>query len=209
MGRGRPRGFDRDTALDRAMRLFWAKGYQDTSIADLTEQLQIGSPSLYGAFGSKADLFREAADRYQAGDGGWPGVELAAATTARDGIERLLRANVEVFTRRGGPRGCLLTRAMLTCPPEDAEVRAYLDRSRRDRLAALRSRLGMATEAGEPLPSNDVDTLAQHYDALIQGLAVRALEGASRAALQRTVDLTMAAWDALAAASDTGTADRR
>ncbi|RIQ32506.1 TetR/AcrR family transcriptional regulator [Jiangella rhizosphaerae] len=199
MGRGRPRGFDRDEALDRAMRLFWTRGYQDTSIADLTEHLGIGSPSLYAAFGSKASLFCAAADRYQAADGGRPGAALAEAPTARAGVEALLRENVALFTKRGGPRGCLLTRATLSCPPSDTTVVAYLERSRRDRLAALRARLRTAEAAGEPLPSDDIDTLAQYYDAQVQGLAVRALEGATRPALLRTVDLTMAAWDALSA----------
>ncbi|TDD69314.1 TetR/AcrR family transcriptional regulator [Jiangella aurantiaca] len=197
MGRGRPRQFDRDEALDRAMRLFWTRGYQDTSIADLTDVLGIGSPSLYAAFGSKASLFRAAADRYEAGEGGRPFAALAAAPTARDGVEALLRGNVALFTKRGGPRGCLLTRATLSCPPSDTTVVAYLQRSRRDRLAALRTRLQTAAAAGEPLPSDDVDALAQYYDAQVQGLAVRALEGATRPALLRTVDLTMAAWDAL------------
>lgn len=199
MGRGRPRQFDRDAALDDAMRLFWTRGYQDTSITHLTEHLGIGSPSLYAAFGSKAALFCEAADRYQAREGGRPGVALSAAPTARGGIEALLRENVALFTRRGGPRGCLLTRATLSCPPSDTAVAGYLERSRRERLAALRSRFRAATAAGEPLPSDDHDTLAQHYDAQVQGLAVRALEGASRPALLRTVDLTMTAWDALVA----------
>lgn len=199
MGRGRPRGFDRDVALDRAMRLFWTRGYQDTSIADLTDVLGIGSPSLYAAFGSKASLFCMAADRYQDGDGGRPGVALTEAPTARGGVEALLRENVTLFTKRGGPRGCLLTRATLSCPPTDTTVVAYLERSRRDRLTVLRTRLRTAAEAGEPLPSDDVDTVAMYYDAQVQGLAVRALEGATRPALLRTVDLTMAGWDALTA----------
>jgi len=197
MARGRPRQFDRDAALDGAMRLFWTRGYQDTSISDLTVHLGIGSPSLYAAFGSKASLFCEAADRYQARDGGRPGAALEAAASARAGVEALLRENVTLFTRRGGPRGCLLTRATLSCPPSDTAVVHYLERSRRERLAALQARFRAAMAAGEPLPSDDHDTLAQHYDAQVQGLAVRALEGATRRTLLGTVDLTMTAWDAM------------
>lgn len=197
MARGRPRQFDRDAALDDAMRLFWTRGYQDTSISDLTLLLGIGSPSLYAAFGSKAALFCEAADRYQAREGGRPFVELAAATTARDGVAALLRENVTLFTKRGGPRGCLLTRATLSCPPSDTTVVAYLERSRRERLTALRTRFSTAAAADESLPPGDHDTLAQHYDAQVQGLAVRALEGATRRSLLGTVDLTMTAWDAM------------
>lgn len=95
------------------------------------------------------------------------------------------------------PAGCLLTRATLSCPPSGTAVTGYLDRSRRDRVAAMRKRFATAADDGEPLPSDDHDTLALHYDAPVQSLAVRAMEGATRPALLRTVDLTMTAWDAL------------
>jgi len=200
MTRGRPRQFDRDQALVQAMDLFWRRGYQDTSIGALTECMGIASPSLYAAFGSKAALFREAADRYQAGEAARPARELEADGTAREAVERMLRANVELFTRRGGPRGCLLTRAVVTCPTEERDVRRYLDRSSRERVGSLERRLERAQAAGEALPSDDVAALAQLYDALVQGCAIRATEGASRQALQRAVDVAMAAWDGMAVA---------
>jgi AcrR family transcriptional regulator len=121
---------------------------------------------------------------------------MAAAPDAREGVERLLRSNVALFTRRGGPRGCMLTRATLSCPPGDAEVRSYLERSRRQRLQQLEGRLRRGVQAGERLPAADPSVLAQHYDALVQGLAVRALEGTPRRALDEAVDFAMAAWDA-------------
>jgi AcrR family transcriptional regulator len=196
--RGRPRQFDRDAALDRAVDLFWRRGYQDTSIAELTEHLGIASPSLYAAFGSKAALFCEAADRYQEADGARPGAEMDAAPTARDGIERLLRGNADLFTRPSGPRGCLLTRATLSCPAGDAAVRSYLERSRRQRLGQIEARLHRGSEAGERLPAAGPRPLARYYDTVVQGLAVAALEGTPRAALHATADLALATWDALA-----------
>lgn len=195
MAAGRPREFDRDEALGRAMELFWRKGYQDTSIADLTEHLGIGSPSLYAAFGSKAELFCEAADRYQRADGGVPYDELEAASTARQGVEALLRGNVALFTRRGRARGCLLTRARLSCPDDEAVVERYLQVSRRQRLQVLRSRLERAIEAGESIPGGDPRTTAVLYDALVQGLAVSAIEGGSRRELDAAVDVALAGWD--------------
>jgi AcrR family transcriptional regulator len=197
MPRGRPRQFDRDTALMRAMDLFWQRGYQDTSIAELTEHLGIGSPSLYAAFGSKSALFCEAADLYQSADGARPGVQMDDAATARDGIERLLRANVDLFTRPAGPRGCLLTRATLSCPAGDATVQSYLEGARQQRLRQIEDRLRRGVEAGERLPAADPRVLAHHYDTLVQGLAVTAMEGTSRKALHETVDFAMSAWDAI------------
>ena len=64
--RGRPRAFDMDKALDAALDLFWRKGYEGTSIADLTKAMGINPPSLYAAFGGKETLFHQALDRYEA-----------------------------------------------------------------------------------------------------------------------------------------------
>lgn len=201
MARGRPREFDRDDALRRAMELFWRRGYQDTSISALTAEMGIVSPSLYAAFGSKAGLFREAADRYRSDEGAGPGLELEAAACARDAIERMLRANIDLFTRRGGPRGCLLTRAITTCPVEDETVRRYLERASGERVDVLERRLRRARDEGERLPDQDIGALATHYDALVQGLAVRAFEGTSARILHRSVDVAMRAWDAMVGSS--------
>src|ERR671919_2398814 len=104
--RGRPRSFERDTALRRAMEVFWAKGFDGASMADLTGAMGINSPSLYAAFGSKEDLFREAVALYGATEGTeiWSGLQ--EAPTARAAVERFLRVSAESFTRPGKPRGC-------------------------------------------------------------------------------------------------------
>jgi AcrR family transcriptional regulator len=183
------------------MELFWRKGYQDTTITDLTEHLGIGSPSLYAAFGSKSELFREVADRYQLADAAPPLAALETADTARDAIEGVLRGNAALFTRRGRPRGCLLTRARLTVPEDEAALLEYLERTRRERLSAISDRLERAAAAGERLPGGDLRAVAAHYDALIQGLAVAAIEGGSRRDLAAVVDVAMTAWDASVAAA--------
>jgi AcrR family transcriptional regulator len=194
MSRGRPREFDRDDALRRAMLVFWQRGYQDTSISALTEELGIASTSLYAAFGSKAALFCQAADLYQAEDAALPTRELDGGTTARESIERMLRANADMFTRRGGPRGCLLTLAASTGSGAGTTVRRYIERSCRERLRNIERRLVRADEAGEVLPATPIE-LAELYDALVQGMAVRAHEGATRRSLHRTVDLAMRTWE--------------
>jgi len=181
------------------MDLFWRRGYQGTSMAALTEAMGIGSPSLYAAFGSKAELFCEAADLYERQTGARPAQELAAAASAREGFERMVRANVELFTRPDGPRGCLLTRAVSTCPPDDAEVIRYLERSGQERLRALEERLLQALADGEGLPADDVRPLAGLFDSVVQGLAVKAHEGDSADDLNGVVDTAMSAWDALLA----------
>jgi AcrR family transcriptional regulator len=196
MTRGRPRKFDRDVALHRALDVFWERGYQGTSISALTDAMGIGSPSLYAAFGSKADLFREATELYLAEDGAEPARLLEAGETARSSVEAMLRADADLFTRDGEPSGCMLTRAVSTCPDDDDEdVRACLAHSVEQRLGEIEARLERGAAEGETLPCAEVRALAEYVDTIVQGMAVRAIEGASRQSLHRIVGLAMLTWD--------------
>src|ERR1700674_4986058 len=95
--KGRPRAFDVDQALDRALHLFWRKGYEGTSLSDLTRAMGINRPSLYAAFGDKETLFRKALDRYVEGPDAYLG-EALKQPTARAVTERLLRGTAELLT---------------------------------------------------------------------------------------------------------------
>jgi TetR/AcrR family transcriptional regulator, copper-responsive repressor len=196
MPRGRPRTFDRDLALRRALDVFWERGYQGASIAALTEAMGIAAPSLYAAFGSKAELFREATRLYLADDGAEPTRVLEAGETARSSVEALLRAEADLFTREEGPAGCMLTRAVGTCDDEDPDVKACLDETVEQRIRDIEQRLERGAAEGEALPCEQVCELAEYLDAVVQGMAVRAMEGASRASLHRIVDMAMRTWPA-------------
>ena len=196
MARGRPREFDRDKALRDALCVFWDRGYQGASISNLTAAMGIGTPSLYAAFGSKAKLFQEASDLYLAEDAGEPTRLLAAGETARAAVEAMLRSNADLFTRAGEPAGCMLTRAVSTCPEDDVEIRDYLDASVEQRIRDIEARLERGAAEGEALPCLEVRALAEFFDAVVEGMAVRSIEGASRQSLHRIVDLTMRVWDA-------------
>src|SRR5262252_1533238 len=103
--RGRPRAFDIDDALDRALEVFWRKGYEGASLPDLTKAMGINRPSLYAAFGNKEALFRRAIERYVEG----PGCHVREAIdepTARKVVERLLRGSIDLITDVRKPRGC-------------------------------------------------------------------------------------------------------
>ena len=84
--RGRPRRFDRQAALERAMEVFWERGYQAASMTDLTEAMGINSPSLYAAFGSKEELYREAIGHFAATESDAILAPLLEAATARAGL---------------------------------------------------------------------------------------------------------------------------
>ena len=110
---GRPREFDVELALDKALDVFWRNGYEGASIADLTAAMGINPPSLYAAFGNKAGLFRRALDRYaELRTRFWH--EAEEATTARGMVEHLLRKSADFLTEKCNPPGCMLVRSALS-----------------------------------------------------------------------------------------------
>src|SRR5215212_2825673 len=114
MPRGRPRTFNPDKALDRALNVFWKKGYEGASLPDLTKAMGISRPSLYAAFGNKEALFRKAVERYARGPAGYAR-EALDLPTARAVVERLLRGGTCVSTNPKNPRGCFMVQGALTC----------------------------------------------------------------------------------------------
>src|SRR5438876_317753 len=115
--RGRPREFDPEKALDRALKVFWKKGYEGASLPELTRAMGINRPSLYAAFGNKEALFRKAMKRYAEGPASYVRRALEA-TTARRVFERLLEGGIDMVTRPGQPRGCLAVQGALACGEE-------------------------------------------------------------------------------------------
>jgi AcrR family transcriptional regulator len=191
--RGRPREFDVDQALDRALLVFWRNGYEGTTLADLTRAMGINRPSLYAAFGSKEELFRKALDRYAEG----PAACLRKALdepTARAVARRLLDAAIEVVTDRRNPRGCLMVQGALACGDAAESVRRELVARRLAHEAAIRARFERALACGDlPVDAHPAD-LARYIVAVIQGIAVQAASGASRAQLRRVAALALRAW---------------
>ena len=195
--RGRPRGFDREAALRRAMRLFWERGYEGTSIADLAAAIGINKPSLYAAFGSKESLFREAVALYDAIEGRPVQEALDSAPSARLGIEAALRHNALVYCRAEEPRGCMIVLSSLLGTAESEEVRSFLTESRRRGEAALRRRIERGLADGDVPPEADPRRLAAFYTTVMHGLSVQARDGAGPQTLDGIVDCAMASWDRL------------
>ena len=193
--RGRPRGFDRGAALAVAMETFWRLGYEGASIADLTAAMGITPQSLYAAFGSKAELYREALGLYRATSGASLAQALAEAPNVSTAIERLLQARARLYTQPGRPAGCMISAAVLTCASENAPVADYLRQLRLRALAGLRAALEQGKTSGEFRGDLDVGAMARTLAAFIQGMAVQARDGASEADLQCLVS---AAREALA-----------
>jgi len=199
--RGRPRAFDRDTALRQALDVFWERGYEGTSLSDLTQAMGIASASIYACFGSKEALFRETVALYGTISGSPPRRALSEHPTARAAIHAMLRATADEVTCPGTPHGCMLILAAPTGAVENHEVREFLAGLRRDMLDTIRDRLARGIADGDLTVSPaSLDAIARYYTTLVQGLSVQARDGASRADLETVVTCAMAAWDTLVSA---------
>jgi AcrR family transcriptional regulator len=193
---GRPRSFDLDMALERALQVFWKKGYEAASLSDLTRAMRINRPSLYAAFGDKESLFRRALDRYMAQETRYWQDAIEAPTLAGF-VQRLLHGAAEAMSRAGTPGGCLLVQGALTCSAEAEPVRRELISRREAGELAVRDRLKRAKKEGDLPAAADPGTLAQYLTTVIQGMAVQAAGGTSRLELRRVADTAVRSWSAL------------
>jgi AcrR family transcriptional regulator len=191
--RGRPRAFNLDEALDKALRVFWQKGYEGASIDDLTGAMGISRPSLYAAFGDKEALFRKALDRYESGPSSFAR-EALKEPTARGVVERLLRAAIKMHTDPDTPPGCLMVHGALASGEGAASIRQELHARRAADEAGLRRRLVRAKAEGDLPPDANPADLARYIVTFIRGMAVQASGGATRNELRRVVQMALRAW---------------
>ncbi|WNG37889.1 TetR/AcrR family transcriptional regulator [Archangium violaceum] len=193
--RGRPRGFDSTRALEQALKVFWRLGYEGASITDLTEAMGITAPSLYAAFGSKAELYRQALELYRAEQGAFTARALDEEPTARAALDRSLRESAREFTSRKHPRGCMISTAVLTCAAENQPIAEHVAGLRADTLARLRDCIARGIAQGELPAGTNAEALARYFGAIIQGMSVQAQDGASEAELLALAEIAMRAWD--------------
>ncbi len=192
MQRGRPREFDADQALDRALEVFWRKGYEGASISELTDAMGINRPSLYAAFGNKEELFRKALDRYAQGPAAYT-YEALTEPTARAVVERLLREAAEALTDPHNPHGCLGVQGALSCGTASDSIKNELCMRRSAWEAALQERFERARREGDlPEEANCAD-LARYVATVVQGMAVQAAGGATRKHLLKVAEITLLA----------------
>ena len=190
--RGRPRAFDAEAALDRALDVFWSKGYEAASLSDLTEAMGINRPSLYAAFGNKEALFRQVLDRYGEVTGQLM-QESLSKPSARAAVEHLLFSAVEVPVD-GPVRGCLLVQGALS--EECKGVQQELNRRRAAREGTLRARFERAQKEGDLPADASPAALAGYICVVLQGLSVQGAGGASGEELRRVVEVALRAWPA-------------
>ena len=191
--RGRPREFCVDHALAQALRVFWEKGYEGTSLTDLTEAMGITRPSLYAAFGNKESLFRKALDLYECEKLDYIGKALAEPT-ARRVAEVMMRGSVDNVLSADEPHGCLGVITSVACGPESQSVREEVVKRGAAAKQGFIDRFEQAKADGD-LPSHvDPDGLTRVLIAMVQGISVQANQGASREELERLVETGLTLW---------------
>lgn len=194
-GRGRPLAFDRTRAIDAAMRLFWDRGYEGTSFAELIEAMGISASTFYNSFGSKEKLFEETVQHYLARPGGSAiqGI-LSAPIDTREAFEQLLEATAAEYTRKDLPPGCMVSLSATQTPPDLQTVREMMVRYRAAVDYAFAERLKRGIAAGDLPPDTDAKQLAGFFATLFRGMAVQARDGKSRNYLAAVGKMAMRVW---------------
>jgi AcrR family transcriptional regulator len=188
--RGRPTNFNHEEALDKALKVFWSRGYEGASMTELTEALGINKPSIYAAFGNKEELFRKALARYVTGPAAFVG-EAMKEPTALQAVEKFLMQAVDFFCDKSTPNGCMIVQGALTCGQGSSKIQQELVVYRNSIETTLIKRFELAKTQGD-LPSNvNTKHLAKYIATIHQGMSVQATSGATREELIAIVEIAL------------------
>ncbi len=177
--RGRPPAFDRETVLAAARDTFWQHGYDGSSIADLTAAMGITPQSLYAAFGSKAELYRETLDQYRRMPRPEPGNPFQDKVDTVTAFERFLTNSAKIFTAPEHPKGCMISTAVLNCAEENEPIAHHVASMRLQTLDIFTARIERGIAEGDMRPDADARSLARFLGAIVQGMSVQARDGAT------------------------------
>ena len=193
---GRPREFDADLALDRALDLFWRNGYEGASINEIAEAMGVSKPSLYAAFGDKESLYLRALARYGERQRSVHARVLEAEPDARRAVELLMLSAVEAVADPGKPGGCMVVTGTTSCesPGVPESVKHALREALHGAGRAIEARLARAKREGQLPSSTDVTALAVYFNTVLAGLSVQAKGQQCAHLLRDIVAPTMRAW---------------
>lgn len=187
---GRPISFDKEAALEAAMLLFWERGYEGTSMADLTQAMGLNPSSIYAAFGDKHALFQLAAERYMEKRAMYAGKALEEPTLEKF-IHALFDNTVAFLTTPGHPPTCMTLAGAAGCSLDASPARDLMTEMRKQNQVALRQRLLKARKSGELSKDIDLDDYTRYLSTIIAGLSIQAANGSTKAELKRTAKMAL------------------
>ena len=187
---GRPISFDKEAALEAAMLLFWERGFEGTSLADLTRVMGLNASSIYAAYGDKHALFSLAVQRYLGSRALYATDALAEPT-----LERVIRAlfnnTVAFLTSPGHPPTCMTLAGAMGCSVDAAPARDLMTEIRRRNEMAIKERLQKARKVGELSKEISIDDYARYLSTLLAGLSIQAANGSTKPELKRTARMAL------------------
>lgn len=191
----RAKTFDKDQVLQKAMELFWQKGYHATSMQDLVDHLGINRASLYDTFGGKKALFTQALELYQESNFRIILNLLEQQTDVRQGLRKLLYAAVDSAVSDSDRKGCLIVNTSTELLPADADLQVLIFGNKESFERAMRNYLLAAQQKGELAPNKDTEALAGLLFTFYNGLKVVTKVKSERNLLLQQVEVLLSTLD--------------
>ncbi|WP_029146648.1 TetR/AcrR family transcriptional regulator [Methylophilus sp. 5] len=191
--RGRPRSFDKDQALSIALDLFRKKGFDNTSLDDLTTALNVNKPSLYAAFGNKEQLFLEVLHAYTSGPTAYFHAVFEEPTT-QSLVRMLLVKSIELLFYNESPAGCLVVMSTASEALQKVGIQQKLVAGLQQHQQKLIARFEQAKADGELKATVDSQRLALYVVTLHKGLSLQAINGSSKEDMLQLVEQVIDLW---------------
>lgn len=191
--RGRPSAFDYEDTLEKALRVFWMRGYEGASMAELSEAMGINRPSIYAAYGNKEELFSKALSRYMAGPVAYV-AEAMQQPTAKQVAEKFLTKSAELLCNEHNPRGCMIAIGSLFSGEGSEQVQHELVAYRQGYENLLSKRFDLAKSQNDLSQNVNTATLAKYIATIHQGMSVQSTNGATKEELLAVVQLALNNW---------------
>lgn len=183
-GKGRPRCFDRDEALLRALEIFWRRGYEPASISELCKAMGINAPSLYSTFGNKAKLFLEAVNFYEKTYWEAPSKKFMDNPDLYQGLDEFFREAARILLAPNSPCGCMVVLAAINISDDAEDVISAIRKLRFITKDMFADRLRKGIADGQLPPDTDVTALAGALNTMLEGLSIQARDGLSQNELE-------------------------
>ena len=187
----RPQTFERNDVLEKAMHVFWAQGYEATSIEDLAQATGLARQSMYNTFGDKHAFFLETLKLYQEMQGRKMLSVLTTSRSVKVGFRRLFQTIVDEAVSEVGCRGCMMVNTVTELAAHDAEIKRFADRAEAQKEVVFAGAIRRAQANGEISSKKNADALAKFLYNAVLGLRVRSTRTPEREGLEVIVEMTL------------------